>query len=182
MKWYDKCHPPSVFSLSVGKKFIFFHFPLWKFGLFFFCSFDSCERTISNSRVVLPRLFVFLTTIQYSSFFPHKEPKNTNLPILVLTQIQHMYVFVCILRYPFWIFIEKDWSFVYLVKMGTENNYQMKVVKGDYGYVLEDVPHLTDYIPDLPVWFLYLFFLLLLMCFGCLLYLGICGCLIFSFW
>lgn len=26
-----------------------------------------------------------------------------------------------------------------------------KIVTGDYGYVLEDVPHLTDYIPDLPV-------------------------------
>lgn len=25
-----------------------------------------------------------------------------------------------------------------------------KIVTGDYGYVLEDVPHLTDYIPDLP--------------------------------
>ncbi|XP_060173608.1 ATP-dependent 6-phosphofructokinase 3-like isoform X2 [Lycium barbarum] len=36
--------------------------------------------------------------------------------------------------------------------MGTESNYQMKVVKGDYGYVLEDVPHLTDYIPDLPTY------------------------------
>uniref|UniRef100_A0A3Q7HBX4 Uncharacterized protein n=1 Tax=Solanum lycopersicum TaxID=4081 RepID=A0A3Q7HBX4_SOLLC len=32
------------------------------------------------------------------------------------------------------------------------SNYQMKVVKGDYGYVLEDVPHLTDYIPDLPMY------------------------------
>lgn len=28
---------------------------------------------------------------------------------------------------------------------------QMKVEKGEAGYVLEDVPHLTDYIPDLPV-------------------------------
>ncbi|KAF4379091.1 hypothetical protein F8388_022178 [Cannabis sativa] len=27
---------------------------------------------------------------------------------------------------------------------------QMKIVKGDYGYVLEDVPHLVDYIADLP--------------------------------
>lgn len=26
-----------------------------------------------------------------------------------------------------------------------------KIVKGDNGYVLEDVPHLTDYIDDLPV-------------------------------
>lgn len=32
------------------------------------------------------------------------------------------------------------------------NNYQMKLVKGDAGYVLEDVPHLTDYIPDLPTY------------------------------
>lgn len=36
--------------------------------------------------------------------------------------------------------------------MGTENNYQMKVVTGDAGYVLEDVPHLTDYVPDLPTY------------------------------
>ncbi|VFQ84692.1 unnamed protein product [Cuscuta campestris] len=28
----------------------------------------------------------------------------------------------------------------------------MKVVKGAFGYVLEDVPHLTDYIPDLPTY------------------------------
>lgn len=27
----------------------------------------------------------------------------------------------------------------------------MKIVNGDSGYVLEDVPHLTDYISDLPV-------------------------------
>lgn len=30
-------------------------------------------------------------------------------------------------------------------------NCEMKVVTGDAGYVLEDVPHLTDYIPNLPV-------------------------------
>lgn len=28
-----------------------------------------------------------------------------------------------------------------------------KIVTGDVGYVLEDVPHLTDYLPDLPVSF-----------------------------
>ncbi|KAI3756003.1 hypothetical protein L1987_55815 [Smallanthus sonchifolius] len=35
-----------------------------------------------------------------------------------------------------------------------ENNisFQMKVETGDAGYVLEDVPHLTDYIPDLPTY------------------------------
>lgn len=35
-----------------------------------------------------------------------------------------------------------------------ENNiisWEMKVETGDAGYVLEDVPHLTDYIPNLPV-------------------------------
>ncbi|KAB1204332.1 6-phosphofructokinase 3 [Morella rubra] len=38
--------------------------------------------------------------------------------------------------------------------MGMEcsQNSQMKIVKGDAGYVLEDVPHLTDYIPDLPTY------------------------------
>lgn len=30
-------------------------------------------------------------------------------------------------------------------------NCQMKIEKGEYGYVLEDVPHLTDYIPNLNV-------------------------------
>lgn len=38
--------------------------------------------------------------------------------------------------------------------MATKTGQQdkmMKVEKGEYGYVLEDVPHLTDYIPDLPV-------------------------------
>ena len=28
---------------------------------------------------------------------------------------------------------------------------KMKIVHGDAGYVLEDVPHLADFIPDLPV-------------------------------
>lgn len=32
-----------------------------------------------------------------------------------------------------------------------EEGKMMKVEKGEYGYVLEDVPHLSDYIPDLPV-------------------------------
>lgn len=37
--------------------------------------------------------------------------------------------------------------------MGTEEkNTQMKVETGEYGYVLEDVPHLTDYIDDLPTY------------------------------
>jgi 6-phosphofructokinase 1 len=30
------------------------------------------------------------------------------------------------------------------------SGYQMKVIKGENGFVLEDVPHLTDYIPNLP--------------------------------
>ncbi|KAJ6673743.1 hypothetical protein OIU85_012724 [Salix viminalis] len=29
---------------------------------------------------------------------------------------------------------------------------ESKIVTGDYGYVLQDVPHLTDYIPDLPTY------------------------------
>lgn len=31
---------------------------------------------------------------------------------------------------------------------------QPKVVTGEHGYVLEDVPHLIDYIPNLPVCFI----------------------------
>lgn len=34
------------------------------------------------------------------------------------------------------------------VKMGLT---EPKVVSGPSGYILEDVPHLSDYIPDLPV-------------------------------
>lgn len=30
-------------------------------------------------------------------------------------------------------------------------NSQPKIVTGEAGYVLEDVPHLIDYIPELPV-------------------------------
>ncbi|KAK1370107.1 ATP-dependent 6-phosphofructokinase 3 [Heracleum sosnowskyi] len=33
---------------------------------------------------------------------------------------------------------------------GIAQDKMMKVEKGEYGYVLEDVPHLTDYITDLP--------------------------------
>lgn len=35
---------------------------------------------------------------------------------------------------------------------GLPNDNQIKLITGDGGYVLEDVPHLTDYIDDLPVW------------------------------
>ncbi|XP_008794086.1 ATP-dependent 6-phosphofructokinase 3-like isoform X2 [Phoenix dactylifera] len=34
--------------------------------------------------------------------------------------------------------------------MGSESKTNPKIVHGEAGYVLEDVPHLTDYIPDLP--------------------------------
>ena len=34
----------------------------------------------------------------------------------------------------------------------------MKIVRGDFGYILEDVPHFNDYIPNLPVKTLFLFF------------------------
>uniref|UniRef100_A0A5B7AHP2 ATP-dependent 6-phosphofructokinase n=1 Tax=Davidia involucrata TaxID=16924 RepID=A0A5B7AHP2_DAVIN len=36
--------------------------------------------------------------------------------------------------------------------MGPSGNSQPKIVTGDAGYVLEDVPHLSDYIPDLPTY------------------------------
>ncbi|XP_071697110.1 ATP-dependent 6-phosphofructokinase 6-like [Rutidosis leptorrhynchoides] len=36
--------------------------------------------------------------------------------------------------------------------MEQERNSNMKIEKGDYGYVLEDVPHLTDYIPNLNIY------------------------------
>ncbi|URD95911.1 hypothetical protein MUK42_32462 [Musa troglodytarum] len=35
--------------------------------------------------------------------------------------------------------------------MGTDPGSTLKIVEGEFGYVLEDVPHLTDYLPDLPV-------------------------------
>ncbi|XP_073278314.1 ATP-dependent 6-phosphofructokinase 3-like [Primulina huaijiensis] len=36
--------------------------------------------------------------------------------------------------------------------MGLECNSMPKIVNGEYGYILEDVPHLSDYIPNLPVY------------------------------
>ncbi|GLT65925.1 hypothetical protein SLA2020_383250 [Shorea laevis] len=36
--------------------------------------------------------------------------------------------------------------------MGVTTNSEPKIVTGEAGYVLEDVPHLTDYIPDLPTY------------------------------
>lgn len=35
--------------------------------------------------------------------------------------------------------------------MGTDGDSKSKIITGDYGYVLQDVPHLCDYIPHLPV-------------------------------
>ncbi|CAJ2643190.1 unnamed protein product [Trifolium pratense] len=34
----------------------------------------------------------------------------------------------------------------------SESTTQMKVVHGDAGYILEDVPHLSDYVPNLPTY------------------------------
>lgn len=42
--------------------------------------------------------------------------------------------------------------------MGTDGDSQSKIITGDYGYVLQDVPHFCDYIPDLPVCILSFFF------------------------
>ncbi|OVA08516.1 Phosphofructokinase domain [Macleaya cordata] len=36
--------------------------------------------------------------------------------------------------------------------MDSTSKSEPKIVKGDYGYILEDVPHLTDYIDDLPTY------------------------------
>ncbi|WOK98556.1 ATP-dependent 6-phosphofructokinase 6 [Canna indica] len=36
--------------------------------------------------------------------------------------------------------------------MGSDTRSTVKIVKGDFGYVLEDVPHLTDYLPDLSTY------------------------------
>ncbi|KAK4838291.1 hypothetical protein QYF36_012645 [Acer negundo] len=38
-----------------------------------------------------------------------------------------------------------------IVNMVDSDNSERKIVTGDAGYVLEDVPHLSDYIPDLPI-------------------------------
>lgn len=35
--------------------------------------------------------------------------------------------------------------------MGSSPNSKPKIIRGSAGYVLEDVPHLSDYIPELPV-------------------------------
>lgn len=35
--------------------------------------------------------------------------------------------------------------------MGASDSFKPKIETGPFGYVLEDVPRLTDYIPDLPV-------------------------------
>ncbi|CAH1451660.1 unnamed protein product [Lactuca virosa] len=36
--------------------------------------------------------------------------------------------------------------------MEERNNYNVKIETGDHGYVLEDIPHLTDYIPNLKTY------------------------------
>ncbi|KAI3447070.1 hypothetical protein Pfo_003735 [Paulownia fortunei] len=41
-------------------------------------------------------------------------------------------------------------GFLKLTAMGSESHSMPKIVTGDFGYTLEDVPHLSDYIPDLP--------------------------------
>lgn len=68
--------------------------------------------------------------------------------------------------------------------MESAEKLDRKIVTGDEGYVLEDVPHLSDYIPDLPVsFFLFFFFLIfvlgrfvLIVC--CLFFFPLIWCLI----
>lgn len=62
-----------------------------------------------------------------------------------------------------------------IVAMESSNNASTtKVITGDAGYVLEDVPHLTDYIQGLPVFSLpqISFSLYLFMFFTCLCLIG----------
>lgn len=42
----------------------------------------------------------------------------------------------------------------------SNGNSKPKIVTGSAGYVLEDVPHLTDYIPHLPVRPLFSYFII----------------------
>lgn len=48
--------------------------------------------------------------------------------------------------------------------MGSNGNHKAKIVTGQAGYVLQDVPHLSDYIPDLPVSRRFSSFLISLFC------------------
>ncbi|KAH6826798.1 phosphofructokinase 3 [Perilla frutescens var. hirtella] len=43
-------------------------------------------------------------------------------------------------------------GFSKLPTMGLESNSKPKIVTGEFGYTLEDVPHLSDYIPHLPTY------------------------------
>lgn len=36
--------------------------------------------------------------------------------------------------------------------MGLESNSKPKIINGEFGFTLEDVPHLSDYLPDLPTY------------------------------
>ncbi|XP_042062331.1 ATP-dependent 6-phosphofructokinase 6-like isoform X3 [Salvia splendens] len=36
--------------------------------------------------------------------------------------------------------------------MDSQSNFQMKVVEGEFGYVIQDVPHLSDYVSDLQTY------------------------------
>ena len=40
--------------------------------------------------------------------------------------------------------------------MESDGRSNVKMTEGEFGYLLEDVPHLSDYLPDLPVSSLYL--------------------------
>ncbi|KAG6411273.1 hypothetical protein SASPL_129351 [Salvia splendens] len=44
-------------------------------------------------------------------------------------------------------------AFSKLPSMGLEINSKPKILTGDFGYTLEDVPHLSDFIPHLPKWY-----------------------------
>jgi hypothetical protein len=41
------------------------------------------------------------------------------------------------------------------IAMESNGISEQKIITGDSGYILQDVPHLTDYIPDLPVCFFF---------------------------
>ncbi|KAM7256900.1 hypothetical protein ACFE04_012641 [Oxalis oulophora] len=59
----------------------------------------------------------------------------------------------CVRKNSGWNFINRiGFGFSPMTSNTSPKYANMKVVNGEFGYVLEDVPHFTDYIPDLPIY------------------------------
>jgi len=70
-------------------------------------------------------------------------------------EIRQEVLFASFLLLPFPFDLHQLVHLSIFIAMESNGISEQKIITGDSGYILQDVPHLTDYIPDLPVCFFF---------------------------